>query len=96
MRAVADAIGAGADLPADLIDDLELAVTEAAGAVIDAGAVGRLTMSLEVHGRSVRCRIVGDGATNFAFDPVRAMVFGAVTATHRLDAGAIEFTISPD
>lgn len=98
MRAVADAIGAGADLPADTIDDLELAVTEAAGAMMADGVAERLRMEIDVHGSSVRCRIGADGGAtpDVAPDAVRAMVLSAVTATHRVDAGTIEFTVSPD
>jgi hypothetical protein len=98
MRGVADAIGAGADLRADTIDDLELAVTESAGAVMADGTAGRLTMEISVDDALLRCRIgAGSGAVpEIVLDPVRTMVLGAITESHDIDhgSGTIEFVIS--
>lgn len=100
MRAVADAVVAGADMATGLLDDLELAVTEAAGAVMADGTAQRVAMELATGPSSVRCRIsaVGDTTPEVDLDPVRRMVLAAITASHDLDrdTGAIQFTISVD
>ena len=99
LRGVGDAIAAGADWSADLIDDLELAVTEAAGAVLAAGNAERLTLEITPHADGMRCRVEADieGDPQLSLDAVRDMVLGAVTASHETDpaAGAITFVIAP-
>jgi hypothetical protein len=97
LRGVVDAIAAGADFSADVIDDVELAVTEAAGAILAGGPVDRLMLEIIAENDGLRCRleaVEGDGDRETELDAIRSMVLDAVTTAHEVGAdGAVTFVV---
>lgn len=65
FRSVAASVAAGRDLPYDCIEELRIAVDEAATMVLRSGGSEALTMTIEPEDRSgVGVRIEGDGAAS--------------------------------
>lgn len=64
FRSVVASVAAGRNLPYDRIEELRIAVDEAATMVLRAGGPGTLTMTIEPEdGAGLRVRLEGEGTT---------------------------------
>jgi len=99
LRLVADGIAAEAGLDMDRIDDLELAIDEAAAALIEQTDSEELLLTLRREGPSVIARLSGDRSDgDLQIDALRSVVLAAVADEVTIDRGAITLRVggSPD
>lgn len=91
VRTVTTSTASLIDMPVEVIDDLCIAVNEAAGVLLSAGgAAHRLTVQFELEERAVTVAVSGDGES-VPWPPPRfeaglaALVLSRLTDTHRLE-----------
>jgi anti-sigma regulatory factor (Ser/Thr protein kinase) len=98
LRLVADGVAADAGLDMDRIDDVELAIDEAAAALIEQTGSTELALTLSRYDSSVRVRLAGNGSpAGLRLDELRGIVLDAVTDGIEIAGGGItlHFDIGP-
>jgi serine/threonine-protein kinase RsbW len=92
-RLVASGIGSSAGFDVEEIEDLRIAVDEACGILIEAGATGRLAVRFDLLARAVHVDVSATktgGACGAAPHGLAAEILGAVTdAWEQIDGGDV-------
>jgi serine/threonine-protein kinase RsbW len=98
-RLVASGVGSAADFDVEEIEDLRIAVDEACGLLVEAGAVGRLRVCFQTVDGSVLGRVSGLTSRSLDQDTARLAteILGSITTSweHRIDGDhhEIEFRL---
>jgi anti-sigma regulatory factor (Ser/Thr protein kinase) len=96
LRLVTDAVAARAGFDVDRIEDLELAVDEAAGAIMEAPGVAEVHLAIVHDETELRCvlsadRPLPDGAP--LLDTLRTAVLDAVTDDFEVDRHGVHLSL---